>query len=158
MTMEPFSTSQPFRIDMPPGSVIVVGPNGRLVIEADHLGQVQVIAQNCDFIGDRDPSPAHRALVDERWALRTETGAFFRPDSLVELPDWFARKSVAAPPPPPPPPPPPRSSKTASVTRAHRRPRLISGRPASKTKTPWSPAKVALAAAVRSRSAEEMTM
>ena len=53
-----------FRAEMGPGSVVVVGPRGRILIDTSTN---ETIFRNCDFIHPDAMSPVHRALVNERW-------------------------------------------------------------------------------------------
>lgn len=61
-------------IDMEPGGVLVVGPRGRFTMHRHASGKICVQAVHCDFVGPDGMSRAHKALVNERWALRTEDG------------------------------------------------------------------------------------
>ena len=61
-------------IDLEPGGILVVGPRGRLHIHYHASGDVCVSMVNCDVIGTDHMSEAHKALVDERWRDRSETG------------------------------------------------------------------------------------
>ena len=56
-------------VDLLPGSVIVVGPQGRFKIKD---GFFTII--NCGFHGTLNMTAAHRALVDEKWGDRDEFG------------------------------------------------------------------------------------
>lgn len=61
-------------IDMEPGGVLVVGPRGRFTMHRHASGKICVQAVHCDFVGPDGMSRAHKALVNERWMLRTEDG------------------------------------------------------------------------------------
>lgn len=63
-------------IYLAPGSLIVVGPMGWFKLSApNEHGERGLNIENCDFLGaGNDMTPAHKAIVDERWAMRTETG------------------------------------------------------------------------------------
>lgn len=61
-------------IDMEPGGVLVVGPRGRFTMHRHASGKICVLAVHCDFVGPDGMSKAQKALVNERWALRTEDG------------------------------------------------------------------------------------
>lgn len=70
---------------LPPGSIVVVGPNGYLSV--DPFGAI--LAVNCDFIGPEGMTAAHKAIVDERWRGRTEDGSFVDESLKPDLPDWW---------------------------------------------------------------------
>lgn len=61
-------------IDLEPGSIVVVGPKGRLHLHTRDSGRKYWDAQNCDFIGTSHMTDAHRAIVEERWDKRTIDG------------------------------------------------------------------------------------
>lgn len=61
-------------IDMEPGGVLVAVPRGRFTMNRHASGKICVQAVHCDFVGPDGMSRAHKALVNERWALRTEDG------------------------------------------------------------------------------------
>jgi|GEM_PF-6132143 len=84
-----------FHLELDPGSIVVVGPNGKLIISNRDSGgrSIQFTAKNCDFIGPVEMSDAHRAIVDERWAARTETGVFQTAQvAPVDMPASLAEK------------------------------------------------------------------
>lgn len=83
----------PFSVDLPPGSIVVVGPKGRLAISVTDAGRVSFHAVNCDFIGPSNASAAHRAIVSERWETRDENGRYVDDVDLIamnDLPKWFS--------------------------------------------------------------------
>ena len=73
-----------WKMTLPPGGVLVVGPNGNFDVKAQG-DWVAIEMNNCDFIGPGHMTEAHRALVDERWAVRTETGCLIN-DEPATLP------------------------------------------------------------------------
>ena len=50
-----------------PGSVVVVGPGGRIAIAHNKEGEAMITFEGCNFIGAMGMTKAHRALVDEVW-------------------------------------------------------------------------------------------
>lgn len=88
-------------VTLPPGAVMVVGPNGRAVVSVFANGMIRFdSAVRCDLVGPDHMTPAHRALVDERWSDRTESGDFIQPIAMSDdlLPDLL--KGVEAKPDP----------------------------------------------------------
>jgi hypothetical protein len=73
--------------DIGPGGVVVVGPMGSLRIVTFDDGTMTIDrCVNCDFVGTAGPiSDAHKALVDERWRDRTDTGRVVDPRSSVKI-------------------------------------------------------------------------
>lgn len=75
---------QGFRLG--PGGVIVVGPMGFFELHLHASGSFCHQSNNCDVISaDEHMSEAHRNLVDECWAKRTEDGAFLHPAKPGEI-------------------------------------------------------------------------
>lgn len=63
------------RIDLPPGSVVVVGPRGRLTIEMDRAtGRGRIQALGCDFATPGQYGAPQQALVEHVWETRSEFG------------------------------------------------------------------------------------
>ncbi|WP_226783178.1 hypothetical protein [Oceaniglobus trochenteri] len=60
-------------MDLPPGSVIVVGPNGTFRFEQDSEGW-SLLLRRCLFCEPGYFGAEQDALVDKAWATRTETG------------------------------------------------------------------------------------
>ena len=88
-------------IDLEPGSIVVVGPKGRLRLHVHASGRTCWTAQNCDFIGTSEMTDAHRAIVEERWDTRTVDGGFIGDSAQLLIPTSLIKPLTAEPRDPP---------------------------------------------------------
>ncbi len=77
--------NQPMFVDLPPGSVIVVGPNGRFKFDTI---KSELVIVGCDFKIAGNMTPEHKALVDQLWATRSEYGLNVKDATIVDIPTW----------------------------------------------------------------------
>lgn len=85
-------------IEIEPGGIIVVGQRGLIRIVEYEDGSSQLVkCNNCDFVMANVMTPAHRAIVEERWELRTFTGALVGNFAHLEVDDGHLAKLLTMP-------------------------------------------------------------
>lgn len=95
MTNDPVILS----IDMGPGGIMVVGPNGKFRLNIHQSGITRSVVRNCDFIDPEvvDMTEAHLKIVDERWAIRNENGDFPVETASLLIPPGLIKPLTAKP-------------------------------------------------------------